>query len=84
MKTSKWTVLLFLMPLFLLSACVEKPIDVKPRTLTLPISNLWQCHNDAKWDSTKIVDKLVGQWKWRYTTAGSEPNFVDKWDDEIS
>ena len=80
MKTYKWTVLSFLTPLLLLNACVEKANDVKPQTITLPISisNIWQCHNEVAWDSIKIADKLVGQWRWLYITAGgSKPNFVD-------
>ena len=42
--------------------------EVKPKSHTLPL-NVFTCHHHSVWDSTRIMDTIVGQWEWQYITA---------------
>lgn len=58
MKVNSQIILLFALPILLISCSKQKP----PHTQ----NEMWECHQEETWDSVKMVNALLGEWEWRY------------------
>lgn len=67
----------FLLGFLLIISCITCQDELMPSE---PVTGLGICHDEEFWDQKKIADKLLGRWRWIYTTCtdASDEAFFQK------
>lgn len=60
MKRHLIPIILVFLLINILSSCSKKP--------PMSLSDIFECHEAMKWDSTSISKKLIGEWEWEFVT----------------
>lgn len=56
----------FLLALLMIISCINCQDDLMPNE---PVTGLGICHDEEGWDQEKIALKLLGRWRWIFTTC---------------